>query len=135
MNDETIAKIMALVDDLEAAAYGLGTESQTNNAWVCADYETRIDKATGEIEALLREQVEVLVDEDEADGWPSVTVDKLESGDFFKDPDTAGTYTVVEITESLVTPGFFTVRVVRPEWDQPMAFGYWGYQTVCRKEN
>jgi len=133
MNDETIAKVMSLVDELGTAAYGLGIERHTDNAWARSDYETRIGKATGEIEALFRGQAEIRADED--DGWPVVTVIDLEAGDFFQDPSTERIYRVIEINESPVNSGFFTVRVIRPEWDQPMMFGYWGYNTVYRKEN
>lgn len=132
MNDETIAKILALVEDIETAAYGLGTERDTNNSWVCADYETRIDKATGEIEALLRSD-SALVGNNMS--WPAVTVDQLKSGDCFEDPSTGRIYVVQDISESEITPGFFYVSVRRSSKGEAMRFGYGGYSTVYKKED
>lgn len=132
MNDETINKIMALVEEVETASYGLCIERSTDNAWARQDYETRIDKATDEIEALLRGESNPVENDM---GWPAVTVDQLKAGDVFQDPDSERTYEVRYISESLVTPGFFNVRVSRPGFDKAMTFGYRGHNTVYREES
>lgn len=132
MNDETIAKIMALVEEVEAASYGLYVERNTDNAWARAYYETRLTKAKGEIEALLHRESDSM---EHVLGWNPVPVDQLKAGDCFEDPSIGRVYVVQDITESPITSGFFAVRVRRIGFNKDLSFGYPGSNVVYRKES
>lgn len=132
MNVETISKVMALVEEVETAAYGLSIEHHADDAWGCADNETRLAKAKGEIEALLHRESDSM---DHVLGWNPVTVDQLKAGDCFEDPSIGRVYVVQDITESPITSGFFAVRVRRIGFNKDMSFGYPGSNVVYREES